>query len=382
LVSRVLDAIIDPLVGVTVDHTRTRWGQARPYLLFASIPFAILCVATFAVPDWVPAAKVLYAYVTFTLLGICYSFLYIPYGALQPMMVREPALKIRIASWRAMATSVASIVVYSLVQPLSALTGPAHRAAGFTLAASVVATISVALYLVVFWRCRERFSADRTTRPPAAFSEARRLASNPVWQFTFLYGLLSFIRVGVMVSVAAYFANNVLRRPWVLSVMLPLLSVAILIGGVLAGQLLRRYGRRSINTLFLLASIGCCLLMPYWEDNNFLLIAAFMGSNVVGGIIGTTIFIACTDAVEYHESRFGERSEGLVFATVSFGMKVGIAIGAAATAYTLSWVGYDAHSPNTEAVHTIRILFYYVPVAMSVLQVAGVLLLDRGRETS
>ena len=54
LVSRVLDAIVDPVVGLLVDRTRTRWGQARPYLLFASIPFGILCVLTFSVPEWLP----------------------------------------------------------------------------------------------------------------------------------------------------------------------------------------------------------------------------------------------------------------------------------------------------------------------------------------
>ena len=105
--------------GALVDRTRTRWRQARRYLLFGALPFGVLCVLTFAVPAWGPAAKLVCAYATFTLLGLCYSLVYIPYGALQPMMVRDERIKARLAGWRAMATSAGSIVVYSIVQPIA-----------------------------------------------------------------------------------------------------------------------------------------------------------------------------------------------------------------------------------------------------------------------
>ena len=73
LVTRLLDAVFDPLVGIVVDRTSSRYGRARPYLLYATIPFGILCVATFSVPNFSPAGKLAYAYVTLTLLGLLYS---------------------------------------------------------------------------------------------------------------------------------------------------------------------------------------------------------------------------------------------------------------------------------------------------------------------
>ena len=57
LVTRIVDAMFDPVVGALVDRTRTRFGKARPYLLFAPVPFAVLCVLTFLVPDAAPMAK-------------------------------------------------------------------------------------------------------------------------------------------------------------------------------------------------------------------------------------------------------------------------------------------------------------------------------------
>jgi GPH family glycoside/pentoside/hexuronide:cation symporter len=381
LVSRVLDAVIDPVVGILVDRTRTRWGHARPYLLFASVPFGILCVLTFSVPDWAPGAKVIYGYVTFTLLGLCYSLIYIPYGALQPMIVREPRLKVRIGSWRAMSTSLASIVVYSVVPAVLSMADAEHQRAAFTLAATIVAGITVALYLLAFAKCRERFVTTTAVPAGTVLRDLGRLARNPVWVFVFTYALLTFIRLGVLVSVTAYFANNVLKTPWILAVMLPLLSVAVLVGGFLSGFLLRRFGQRATNFVFLLISLALCLIMPGLEAHPRLFLAAFAGANVVGGIIGATIFISCADAVEFNEAAFGNRSEGLLFASVSFGMKVGVAIGAAATAYSLSWANYDPRALTPEATGMIRSLFYYGAAALSVLQIACVVFLKRDRES-
>jgi GPH family glycoside/pentoside/hexuronide:cation symporter len=380
LLSRVLDAIVDPLVGVVVDRTRTRWGQARPYLLFASIPFAVLCVLTFAVPEWSPNAKVVYGYVTFILLGLSYSLVYIPYGAMQPMMVRDPTLKVRIGSWRSMSTSVASIVVYSIVLPLAAVMGPENKRAGFTFAAAIVATISVALYLNAFFQCRERFTSTSSASSRSVGRDLARLTGNPVWVFIVSYAFLAFVRIGVMVSVTAYMVNNVLESPKMLGVMLPMLSVAIFTGGLIAGPVINRFGQRISNVVALLISIGLYLVMPSVEQHTAAFVAVFTAANISGGVLATTIFINCTDAVEVNERRFGDRNEGLVFASVSFGMKVGIAVGAAGTAYALSWAGYDPHAHTEKSVRVIRDLFYYASVAIMLLQILCVVVLN-GRES-
>ena len=376
LVSRVLDAVIDPLVGIAVDRTQTRWGRARPYLLFASVPFGLLCVATFAVPDLAPTAKVIYAYVTFTLLGVCYSLLYIPYGALQPMMVRDPALKVRIGSWRAMATSLASILVYTIVQPLVGLAGP-DRWHGYVLAATVVASITVALYLLVFARCRERYVSVSQGPRRGIAADLKRLVTNPIWRFVLVLMLLIFVRIGVMVSVTAYFAINVLGRPAVASALLPMLSVALLVGGFIAGQLLKHVGRRTANAAFLIVSVILYLAMPRFENNTPWLVATFMLANMSIGVMAATIYVACTDAVEYQEQKFGEGSEGMVFASVSFGMKVGMAIGAAATAYALGWAHYDPKMMTTDASHMVRALFYSAPIGICIAQLLCFLLMGQ-----
>jgi glucuronide carrier protein len=85
LVVRVWGGFTDLFAGRRVDATSTRWGKFRPYLLFGSPPLLLLLVALFTVPGgWSPEAKLVYAYVTYALFQLAYSFVNIPYGSLSP----------------------------------------------------------------------------------------------------------------------------------------------------------------------------------------------------------------------------------------------------------------------------------------------------------
>lgn len=379
LICRVFDAVVDPMVGILVDRTHTRWGQARPYLLLVAVPFGILTVLTFAVPSWTPLHKVEYGYVTFTLLGVCYSLLYIPYGALLPKLTIDSGLISRISGWRAMATSIASVIVYSIVLPLASTFGSARRHEGFILAAAVVAAITVALYVNVFSQCKERYTTPRHAGSRPMGVELRDLVRNRVWRFVILFSLLSFVRLGVMVSVIAYFVIKALRHPDLMSIVLPLLSVAILAGGFIASRLIERLGLRTLNVVFLLLSMGAYAVMPVVQRETVVFLLVFFLANVVGGVGAATSFTACADAVTLNvgnaTGESGTRSEGLIFSTVSFGMKVGMAIGAALTAYALSWAGYTPKALVPEAITMIGRLFYFAPIVLSVLQLSVVLLL-------
>jgi len=145
LVTRIIDAAFDPVVGVIVDRTRSRFGKVRPYLLFAPIPFAILCVLTFLVPDASQATKLIYACVTFGLLGLAYSFLYVPYGALQPTLTNDQRAQLQLSGIRAMGTSVASIIVYALVLPTVAWFAARTGGNGYGGAATVFAIATAIL---------------------------------------------------------------------------------------------------------------------------------------------------------------------------------------------------------------------------------------------
>lgn len=89
LISRVLDAVTDPLMGLVVDRTRTRYGQFRPYLLWGAIPFGIACVLTFYTPDFSAQGKIIYASITYILLTLVYTFVNVPYCAMHGVITSD-----------------------------------------------------------------------------------------------------------------------------------------------------------------------------------------------------------------------------------------------------------------------------------------------------
>ena len=82
LISRIWDGVNDPVMGIIADRTKTKWGHFRPYLLWLCVPFAVIGVLTFTVPDFDMTGKLIWAYVTFNLMMMIYTAINIPYTAL------------------------------------------------------------------------------------------------------------------------------------------------------------------------------------------------------------------------------------------------------------------------------------------------------------
>ena len=80
LVTKLYDAVSDPVMGLIADRTETKWGRYRPYLLWMAIPFAVIGVLSFYVPDTTYALKHVYAYVMYILMMTAYTAVNVPYG--------------------------------------------------------------------------------------------------------------------------------------------------------------------------------------------------------------------------------------------------------------------------------------------------------------
>lgn len=361
LIVRVLDAIFDPIVGVLVDRTSTKWGKARPYLLWAAIPFAVLSVAAFTIPNFSPTGKVVYAYIVFIAFGFCYSLLYIPYGSMLPMLTRQRSDKVQLASYRSMGTSFASIIVYSLTLPIVSMVDPRNRQAGFTVAAALFGLLSVVFIVgVTFRNCRERYNSavsPLASRVPLNVA-TKQIARNPIWWIACGISLLLLVKMFAMVSSFVYFSRDVLGDVGWVTRVLPLVSVAILLGGFTASFYLKRIGLRAGNLITLVTSIVLAASMPLLEGHAIPFFGLFLLSQFGGAFQAATIFILIAEAVDLQQQRHGTRSEGLMTSSVAFSTKLGMAIGTSLTAFVLGWTHYTAGQPTPESVSAVRWLFY------------------------
>ena len=118
LVARIGGAAFDPLVGILGDRTNTRWGKFRPYLLWMALPVGIIVVLTFTTPDMSTSGKIVYAYITYSLMMIIYSLINVPYASLMGVMTDDGKQRTTLATYRFLFAFGGSFLVLGLFQPL------------------------------------------------------------------------------------------------------------------------------------------------------------------------------------------------------------------------------------------------------------------------
>lgn len=371
LLTKVFDAFVDIGAGAMVDRTRTRWGHARPYLLFASIPFSLMCILAFSVPDVSPSGKIIYAFITYGLLGLGYSLIYVPYAALQPLLSNDPRDHNLMGGLRSMGTSIASIIVFATTQPLVALAGGGQI--GFTVAATVFAVGTIALYVTVFANTRERVA--RSAVAPAIWVAIGRMARNRTWLGAFSLMLINFFRVITLVSVLPYVSKLLFGNIALLGVFLTVQSAAVLLGSLLAGPLMNRFSVARVNIAAVVVAAAAFAVMSLAEGQTYVTLALFILASAPIGVFTSTAFAGCSNAASVQERLFGSRDEGLLAAGLSFGQKVGGAVGTALIAFLLAQANYDPVHVSGAVVSTVRMAFYWLQIGLLLLHLFPILLL-------
>jgi GPH family glycoside/pentoside/hexuronide:cation symporter len=170
LVTRIWDAINDPFVGYIADRTKTSWGRFRPYLVWFCVPFAIAGSLTFYTPDLGPTGKLIYAYVTYTLVMMVYTAINIPYGALMGVITPSSLERTSVSTYRFVLAFMGGIVVQYFTLRLVAIYGGVemtmvdgvekevviNEQAGFFWTMVTFSIAAVILFLITFATTKER----------------------------------------------------------------------------------------------------------------------------------------------------------------------------------------------------------------------------------
>ncbi|MFH8805396.1 MFS transporter [Streptomyces sp. NPDC017936] len=373
LVARIVDAVADPVFGALVDRTRSRHGKARPYLLYGAVPFGLLSVLTFTSPDLSPDGKVIYAAVTFLAMGIVFSAVNIPYAALMPLITRDGTERMQLGTARAIGMSVGTIAVAVFTPHLVSAFGGGSEERGYLITATLLGVASTVFLLVTFRTVTEHQqdvpALRKATGPRVGLlAGVRQMFQNGPWVVAALYMIVNFVRLGLLTTVTVYFCLYVLREPWAISVLLPLISGSLLVGSLAAPRFFARFGKRRGNQLALGAGALLFALLPLTESVLPLFIGVYVGACLVISISMTSSFTLTSDAVDYHEWKFGDRATGLLHAAQSLTTKAGTAVGSAVVAWVLAATGFDPHHVGSATVTGLRWLYYGAPVALLLLQ--------------
>ncbi|NUS14779.1 MAG: MFS transporter [Streptomyces sp.] len=379
LVGRVADAVIDPVVGLAVDRTRTRFGRARPYLIFAAPLLAVAFVLAFTSAGSGTTAAV-WAGVTFVAVGICHSLVNVPYGAMLPMLTADDDTRLKMSGYRFVGASLGLIAVSVAVMPLVLSLGGGDLRRGFTEMAIVFGVVGTLLYWVVAALCREQVALSPDLAKAPTGQAVKALARNRHWLGVCLASLVAFVRLGTITAGAVYYARDVLQDAWSTSYILLAFAVSALAGSLVTPWVLRRLGkRRGIVIGLIVTAVLYALLFPLHHSPAAFL-TVFLLANLLGGFGFVAAPALVSDTIDHHEAVAGRRDEGLLYAGYSFATKVGTALGGSLFAWALAWGGYHADQVSAHAAQAIEWAFVGLPLVLCLVQAACMALYDLERQ--
>ncbi|MGL5262755.1 MAG: MFS transporter, partial [Bacteroides sp.] len=187
-VTRFWDAFLDVGIGIMADRTKSRWGMFRPYLLWGAIPFGLVGVLTFTAPELSATGKIVYAYISYSLMMIVYSLLNVPYASLLGVMTPDSKVRTQLSSYRMIFAFIGSIVVLLLVEPLveffskwNVSGAEVNLKFGWQMSAIVFSILAVVLLLLCFAWTKERVKPIKQAKNPIKTDLKELLINKPWW---------------------------------------------------------------------------------------------------------------------------------------------------------------------------------------------------------
>ncbi|HYG06365.1 MAG TPA: MFS transporter [Stenotrophomonas sp.] len=368
LVTKIGDAVADPLMGMLADRTRTRWGHFRPWLLWGALPMAATGVLAFTVPPLAADMRLLWAYVTFSLMMLAYTVVSIPYSALSGVITANGQQRTVLVSLRFIAAFAGTTFVNYATLDLVAAFGQGDAATGWQRTLMLYGVIAMALFACVFLFVRERVTPSPAQRTPWRQDVADLLHNRP-WKVLFVLALVIMVTIVMRGGAGVYYFKYYLGRPDLTGWFLGSYSVALALGAAATPLLTRWFDRRRLL-------MGLMVLVGVLSGSMYLVpadgvVAAFVLNILVGFALGPKsplAFAMYADTADYTEWRTGRRATALTFAAATFSQKLGGAIASAAIAWVLAGMGYVANQAQSQASqHGIVLLMTVIPGIVALL---------------
>lgn len=365
---RLLDAFANPLVGLAIDKTNSRWGKTRPYLLFTALPVALLAVLTFCTPDLSMTGKIIYAAITYALFSVVFTINNTPYSTLLSNMTDDERQRLSFGMFRTLGMSVGGFVATGLTLPLVGLLGQGNAARGYLWTVIIFGALCCTFFLICFANTRERITPspdDVPLRLPAALKVAFK--SRP-WLIFCLLQLTTFSMFTMRNENTVYFSKYILGNENLASILLASSSIVTVAVAFFVPLLASKVGKKRCIQLGLLLCAGT-LALNFFIGHSFpivftLHLLACFGSSLCTGMF----FVMIAETVDHSEWLTGKRQQGLLNSMSMFITRLGIMFASLISSQILAGVGYQPgiQQPDS-ALFGIRFNYTLLPAIFALL---------------
>lgn len=367
-VSRIWDAINDPMMGTICERLQPKKGKYWVYIRWGAVPFGLAAVLTYTTPNLSYGLKIVWALVTYNLLNMLYTFIIQPYISAASLMTNDQSERTRLQSTRMTLAQAGGVVCAIMLPELSGFFSQYMTLAqGYMVTTIIMAVIMVVILLWGSSQIVERI-------PPQPVDPNNKANIKDVFYLLFRVGpvfvtFILFLGVYTMSQVqstmGAYYINYYANRGDMLSWFSMIMMLFSVIGVPCVPFLVKRLHKKGTVMFGLaIAGIGCLMLylMPTTAITGMMVSRAITGYGY--GILMGICWSVITDPVEYADWKTGKRYTAIVMTLVGLGIKFSMIIGGSLPTAVLEATGYVANQAQNEAtLGAIRMMTTLLPLA-------------------
>ena len=396
LIVRLVDVLWDPIVGTIVDKGNPKWGKYRSWLILGGIPLVGLAILCFYNGF---SGSLVYAYITYVGMSMCYTLVNVPYGALNASLTRDTDEITILTSTRMFMANLGALCVKSLpliialfapkvLNPetgkMTAVYNTPDAAHAWFITMTIFALAGLALLFFCFFQCKERVVMDEKESANVKVSDLwMEFGRNKPLRVVAFFFITAFAMMSVSNAADAYFMTfNVGATPLLTTLFMWLGTIPAFIFMPLVPAIKRKIGKKGMFYLFLgVAIVGMILMytfvsIPATKSNFVLLcIAQFVKST---GIITATgyMWALVPEVIAYGEYTTGKRIAGIVNALTGIFFKAGMALGGVVPGLVLAWVGFNADA-TTQTPLALQGILWLVCVIPAILLLLAIWIISK-----
>lgn len=367
LLSKVFDGVSDLFAGNIIDHTHTKSGSARPWVLRAAIPLALSYVFLFTVPAIGNVGKILYIFVTYNFaMTVAFTLNNCAINALPVYMSNDTSSRSSAYAIRTVFAGLVQMAVSMLF--LNLVDGLGGGQTGWIRVSAVLATVSFVFSIIVYLGTSERVkdvekeSADNTPFK----TSIKSVLKNKYWYMVLAMILIIALHQVTTLTVGVYYAKYILNDTN-LAGNLVLYHHGGAFVGMLAMPFILRSNISKRNAVF---AAGCTMLLgsvvSVIRGDGIFLVVSLALRGMGFGITNSLYYGMLADTVDYGEWKTGIRATAVTTSAASVGNKLGSGLGTALIGLALSKAGYDglAAVQTATSISCIRFVFAVLPIVL------------------
>lgn len=378
--SRLIDGVSDIVIGNLVDHTRSKMGKARVWLLRMCFPMAVSLFLIFFVPQNFPSTlKYIYIFIIYNLANSVFlTFMQVPYFSMISLMTRNRGERGILGNIQQLFQAIGTILINTFFIPLLFLFSDSadnpNTQAGFTGAITVVSVFVLVTALITVFTTKERVGDTETKTDKVKPSVAvKALFQNKYWVMMFFAVFFTYLIKIFMSASGTNYALYVLKDYSKFGLLANSLAVSQLGIMILTPFLMKKIGKSWVFIFGTgLMAIGCIAfnfcepsLMPIVLCNIVKGCGLGMSSGMAMGLVA--------DSITYGRLKTGIEAVGMGHAGSSTAQKLGLGLGVAIFGGAIALAGLDGSKAaqgidqSKTVILTIRAFYNWIPMILSII---------------